>query len=559
MSRPVVSPCTLGDLMTHEALGLRRATGTNGFDERQVNSVQIFSDRFDEARLGAGDLIVLIAGWSDSPDAFEQLADVFADAEVAGVAYPETLAEATQLDIRQALARRDVPAMVIPRTTRFADIIDTVSRAHANPDTARFQRMLSMQQSLVASMSGNDPAASLVRRLATLTDGIGGITDDAGAVESATGVLPFVLFRQEIGGFEAPIIDLEVAGWCGLAVRLHSLPERPRRWLIVANRREDFANAYTRTAAAVTASLIEASKRIDTLAMNQDRAVRSSILRRALDLQPNENADELNEQAAALGLSFVQEVRVLSVVQPIASKQHRLPTADLFEETLTTHDATVFTREQHNGYTVLIQANTDQRDRTIKTMLSMHPGLFVGTGRAIEQIGEVPTSHQDAVLAVQHALRSHTRRSTTYDELDFSIRLLADIGQASMAAWRERILGPFRDKPLLLEAITAYFAHEFDVMAAAKDLKIHHNSMRYRLSKVEEILGASVRSPSMITALHLAMTAEAAGDELTAERSGPLRPSTEQHARVADAVVGDAPVGAPVFGEPDSFGAARVD
>ncbi len=560
MSRPPLSPCTLADLMSHEALGLRLIAGASGFEERPVTSAQIFSDRLDEDRLSADELILLIGGWADGPTEPARIAALFAEAEVAAVVIPETLSESLQTSASEALSAAGIPVFLVPRTTRFADIIDTVSRAHASPDTARFQRMMSMQQSLVAAMDSAEPAVSLVRKLATLTDGIAGVTDESGLVENATGALPFVLFRQEIGGYEAPTIELDVGGWEGLAVRLHSLPGRPRRWLILASRRVGFLNAYGRAAAAVTASLLEAAKRIDTLAMNQDRAIRSSILRRALELEPYESTEGLEERASALGLNFANEVRVLSIVFPNAHRQHRIPAADLLEETIAAHGATGFTLEQANGFTVLLQASADTQAKTIKSILSNQPGSFVGTGRAIEKIGEVATSHHDAILAVQFALRGRKTRTASYDELDFSVRLLADIGQASMAEWRDRILGPFRDKPLLLEAITTYFAEEFDVMSAARHLNIHHNSMRYRLSKVEEILGASIRSPSMITALHLAMTAEAAGAELTAETLGPLRPSRDTGDRVTDAVASDAPASGPLFPEPsDSFGAARVD
>lgn len=559
MSRPILSPCTLADLMSQEALGLRLVTAAAGFEKRPVTSAQIHSDRLDEDRLGADELILLIGGWADSPSEPARIAEVFAKAEVAAVVIPETVDEAVRATASDVLAAQGIPVFLVPRTTRFADIIDSVSRAHASPDTARFQRMMSMQQSLVAAMDSAEPADALVRKLATLTDGIAGVTDESGLVENATGVLPFVLFRQEIGGYEAPTIDLDVGGWKGLAVRLHSLPGRPRRWLILASRRDDFINAYGRAAAAVTASLLEASKRIDTLAMNQDRAIRSSILRRALELQPYESTEGLEERASALGLNFANEVRVLSIVFP-AHRQHRIPAGDLLEETIASHGATAFSLEQANGFTVLLQASPETQTKTIKSILSSQPGSFVGTGRAIEKIGEVATSHHDAILAVQFALRGRKSRAAGYDELDFSIRLLADIGQAGMAAWRDRILGPLRDKPLLLEAITIYFSEQFDVMTAAKQLNIHHNSMRYRLSKVEEILGASIRSPSMITALHLAMTAEAAGEELTAETLGPLRPSHDTGDRVTDAVASEAPAGGPTFPEPSgSFGAARVD
>jgi len=59
--------------------------------------------------------------------------------------------------------------------------------------------------------------------------------------------------------------------------------------------------------------------------------------------------------------------------------------------------------------------------------------------------------------------------------------------------------------PALLEAVTAYFDHNLDVMRTADAMHLHHNSLRYRLARVEEFLGQSLKNPATIASLYIAL------------------------------------------------------
>ena len=64
----------------------------------------------------------------------------------------------------------------------------------------------------------------------------------------------------------------------------------------------------------------------------------------------------------------------------------------------------------------------------------------------------------------------------------------------------------------LHEALSAYFAHDLDIAATAASLHMHRNSLRYRLARAEQVLGRSLKQPSTIAAVYLALVAEA-GDQ----------------------------------------------
>ena len=560
MANHALEPCDIADLIGHEALGLRLAAGQTSALKRAVVSAQIYTGPADEGRLGPDELVLLVAGWSSGPEEPARLAEVLAAAKVAAVGLPDSISADCSRDIAAHLAQRGVAVLLVPRTTRFADIIDTVSRAHASPDTARFQRMVSMQRSLVAELDAIDAVEALLRRLARLVEGTAGIADDSGVVEASTGVLPYVLLRNEVGNFQAPLVEVDVAGWHGVANKLKTLPRQPQRRLFVASRRAGFADAYVRAAAGITASLLDATKRIEVLALNQDRAVRRSVLNRALSLEPYESTEVLAERASALGLTFQHEVRVtILLAAPARRRKLEWPAVtDAVYETLTPAEGTLFVAGREDHLITLLEAVPDFRMQNLQAVVRQFPGLVAGVGRRIDRIDEVPASYHDATLAAHHSLSGKTDSVVSYDHLGFSIRLLADLGHEQMMDWTNRILGPLQGKPLLMEAIETYFDHDQDITSASRALQIHPNTLRYRLSRVEEAIGSSIRSPATITALHLALAAAAARGDLDAvERA--LVPSVAAGRRVADVAPEASVTDAPLGPAETAFGAASAD
>jgi purine catabolism regulator len=74
----------------------------------------------------------------------------------------------------------------------------------------------------------------------------------------------------------------------------------------------------------------------------------------------------------------------------------------------------------------------------------------------------------------------------------------------------DEILSVLQANVPIHEALSAYFAHDLDIAATAAALHMHRNSLRYRLARAEQLLGRSLKQPSTIAAVYLALVAEAA-------------------------------------------------
>ncbi|WP_309066248.1 PucR family transcriptional regulator [Microbacterium sp.] len=528
--------CTIATLVESDAVRLEHVAGPDAA-ERAVFSATCIVRREDLDTLREGDLVVIgvLPVLEQLPP--REFADLCARARVSAIAWPEWMSAGIPAAIVEGISAGGVACYVLPGQARLADVVEAIAHAHAAPDVTRFQRLLHMQQQLVESLLDEPPVESMVRKLADLTGGIAGVTDERGNVEAASGVLPFVLLRQEAAATSASDGVIEVAGWVAVGRRLRSLPGEAVRWLFVARRHQGFATSYVQAAANVTAALLDGTRRINEIIAHQDLATRAFVLKEALETEPYETSELLATRAGALGIDFAAEARVIEVRrarQLTVSAAGPRSLRDAVLAAFTT--ASLLVLEHDGGATVLVQSSTEDLDQGLDRLLRSAPGLLVGVGRPLRRIGEARVSWHDATLAAQTAQRTRGRSVVRYDDFDLGTRLLADVDRTDMSYWVDELLAPLRERPMLMESLVAYFDQSLDIMKAAKQLDIHHNTMRYRLTKVEEALGGSIQSPARIASLHLALSVEAT------QRAGtkPLKPAVRPIHHAAD--IGDTDV-----------------
>ena len=99
-----------------------------------------------------------------------------------------------------------------------------------------------------------------------------------------------------------------------------------------------------------------------------------------------------------------------------------------------------------------------------------------------------------------------------FEDFDLGTFMVSEIPRERLAPKVEEILSVLHAHPPLHDAIRAYFEHDLDIAATAVSLHMHRNSLRYRLARLEQLLGRSLKLPATIAALYIALAAEAGGD-----------------------------------------------
>ena len=92
-----------------------------------------------------------------------------------------------------------------------------------------------------------------------------------------------------------------------------------------------------------------------------------------------------------------------------------------------------------------------------------------------------------------------------FEDFDLGTFMVSEIPPERLGPKVEEILSVLRANPPLHEAICAYFAHDLDIAATAISLHMHRNSLRYRLARLEQLLGRSLKQPATIAALYVAL------------------------------------------------------
>jgi hypothetical protein len=154
---------------------------------------------------------------------------------------------------------------------------------------------------------------------------------------------------------------------------------------------------------------------------------------------------------------------------------------------------------EHEGCVVaLVQAPLERIEPLV--------GPCTGVGRAVGGIGAVGESLRDAELALERATSEET--VVAFEHFDLGTLLLSEASPERLEPKVAEVVAVLREHPALYEALVAYFDHDLDVSAAAAELHLHPNSLRYRLTRIEQVLDRSLKRPATIAELHIALLAD---------------------------------------------------
>jgi purine catabolism regulator len=119
----------------------------------------------------------------------------------------------------------------------------------------------------------------------------------------------------------------------------------------------------------------------------------------------------------------------------------------------------------------------------------------------------VQQTHREALVARLRARRER-RDVVWFDDVGLADQLLSWPHAYRLSSSAE-LLAPLARRPDLLQTLTVYLEHDCSVPATAAALYLHPNSVRYRLSTIERLLGRSLSSIDTVLDITLAMRIEA--------------------------------------------------
>lgn len=391
---------------------------------------------------------------------------------------------------------RGLPVFSVPLRTPFRDVISDVNASLLSREVRATQRLSSLQLYLMDALEEEDPRRAVIERLAAFVAATVTLLSTAGRVVDATGPAPTVAIWREIAGRPAALMQFEADGWETIATPLRRDTQHGS-WLAVSKRRPQPMAHVARAAVRATAPVLAALARLDDLTRAQDRAIRGAILDALLD---GDDADHgsLAARAATLGIDGSAPACVV-----LLSPQGQL--CEAVAAALDRQSLPFLAGTRQDASVLLVQAAPEAIRVAVDEALAEHPDAAAGIGRPVAGIAAVPDSLRDAAIAVERARADPARRLLAYDDFDLAT-LMATEGLNPKV---DELIRPLRAHPALFATVVAYFEHDLEVMRTAAAMELHHNTVRYRLARVEQLLGRPLKDPATIASLYIALHARA--------------------------------------------------
>jgi purine catabolism regulator len=490
----------LADLLAEESFALDLLTGgpdAGGRAVRGAHAVEVDAP----ARWLAADWVMLTTGvrLRGNVEAQRALVPQLEEGGVSALGFGVGLGfKRVPPALVEIASQRDFPVFEVPYETPFREIIHYVDSTLTSSDEHVFRRLTALQRYLVDALRTPQPERAMVDRLARFLDASVVLLDADSSPEIVAGKPPPSPLLAQLCEHPAGLIELDADGWHAVATPVVTSADQAERWLVLASQRTGFVSKLAKPAAEATAPLLAAMARLGDVVRDQEQAVKAALLEEALEPIAARDLPPLAARAAAFGIDFSEPARMVVVRDGGRELVARL------EAERVPH----LVQRRAGAQVALVQGDRDVWQAIAEAM----PAARIGIGRTISAITDVHHSLRDAELAVTH---TSGRRIVRFEDFDLGTFMVSEVPRDRLGPKVDEILNVLRANPPLHEALRSYFEHDLDIATTAAALHMHRNSLRYRLARAEQVLGRSLKQPSTVAAVYIALVAEAADQTAT--------------------------------------------
>jgi PucR family transcriptional regulator, purine catabolism regulatory protein len=404
---------------------------------------------------------------------------------------------------------RGFPVFSVPIEIPFRDIISFVNGARLSDDLYVMRRIMAMQDYLMDGLHLDDPEPAIIDRLAAMFEADALLFNTDGGLLQRSGTTDPADVIDAVAGGDDALVEAVLGARQVLAVPVNT-EHRRAGWLALVLPHGPLADRLGKPVLRSAAQLLGLVAHARRLEASDERKKRIEVLTASLQEAEGERVIPLEHQARALGLDFSEPAR--AVAWGRRGDRPRLAAAVLDEVAIAIEDALAAARvpfllaPREDWIAGIVQGGGEAL-RHVLPRRAREVALEVGVGRSIRTLGDAAQSMADARVALEHACH-HAAAVVRFDDLDPASWLLASCDQDVATQKVVELLDPLREQPALLETLRTYFAVNMNVAEAALLLNVHRNTVRYRLGRIEELLGMRLDAPRTIANLHLALLTE---------------------------------------------------
>jgi DNA-binding PucR family transcriptional regulator len=499
---------TVRELVAHPGLRLRLVASASEQD-REIRSVHTTDLQHPGRYVLPGELVLTNGLWFEEVPAEAWISDVgHAGAAALGFGLG-TPHERIPPDVADACERRAIPLIEVPEDLSFVSISDAIAAADAEDQRSVMRQHLERSRAMVHGLSEGRGIAFLLDVLRDATGLDAALVAPSGHVLAATGRPP----------------SADQARGAAATARRHRLPSEIEPGLTA------FGSTGHGHPAAPMLVVQAAPPEIDDevrIVINQvtdhvelesgrRRSERQSLLSIAQELVDRLRTGDVSAQAlaariSAVGLDPERSITILAFAHDIGE------VADALEAVggpfaLAPQAETVIALAQ--------PSDGDALSSAASAIVEMGGQPTIGAGRAGMGATDLARSLREAVAALGVA-RSRPPGDRVVDHRDLGSHalLLTLLDPEIVRGFREQVLGPVErwdrgHRTTLVPTLRAFLSSGGRHRATAASLHIHHNTLRYRLRRVEVLTGRdlAVAEDRLDLQIALAVPADPAATE----------------------------------------------
>lgn len=496
----------LRDLLEQEQFGLKLVSGDEDAPNRTVSGLHTVESETPTEWL-APSWIMLTIGMRlrGKPDEQRALIAELDEARVSALGFAVGVFKQIPKALLEEAQEREFPVFVVPYTTTFRDMTTFANRSLLSSDLRLFQRLSSIQRYLVDALRERNPEESLVRRLSAAIDANVLLLSADGTVRCRCGNLPVAEIVAHLRSAKLDREEGQVGDYRFIAAPIEGA-QAPSGWLVFGRGRTKLGSPLATAVLQVATPLFAAIEGLREASRLEDYAAERQLLEEILEVD-GEGSGSVAARAAAHGVSFDRGSRILSIRPKEAG--------DVGEAARSVRDGLLAAGAPHiistraDSVIALVDLARPRLDRTLEALASGDLACSVGIGRAVSEPSAAVDSLRDAELTLNR-LRDEGPTVAAFEDLDLVTLLLAQAPSKRLGQKVDEILEKLRSQPSVYDAVVTYLRNELSVNETAKQLFLHPNTIRYRLGKAEELLGRSIRDPSMLVDIQIALIASGA-------------------------------------------------
>jgi purine catabolism regulator len=433
--------------------------------------------------------------------------------------------------------RLDFPIIEIPRHVGFDDILSQALTDIINRQSAVLERAEEIHRVFMRVVLEGGGLPEITGKLSQLIEGAVAVLDDDGRVlaaarlEEAAGALAAAGLlgadgRIVVGEALPPRTRVQAAGgvrWAVAPVLAGSM--RHGRVLAVEGRRPLRHDVLIALERAATVIALDATRKLAVSAV--ERKFQSDFLHELLGGRV-QDAREVLRRSGSLGWDLDRPlVVVVAELEPdpdgprgIEEQRSHARLADAWASAVRDRDPGAAVAGFATELVAIVGA-ADRRDPT-ETATSLAQAvaaglarrgqaLSFGVSRAVATPLELAAAYGQATKAMQIGRRIHGRGAVTrFDSLGV-FRLLSLVDDAEeLRSFAHESLGPLlvlepTERDDLLRTLEALVECNLNVARAARRLYFHYNTLRYRITKLERLLGPFTTDPNLCLQIGLAL------------------------------------------------------